>query len=123
MQSLIGRPNSLDIHHGGNDIEAPLAIPAGLEPEGGRDFKPELVLLSAGFDSRLGDPLGQFTLSDPDFAALTVLMLEVAHQHAGGRLERVDWPSGSPRRPRRWSMPMRWASCTEMSSRTLLIGH
>jgi len=54
-----------------------------------RDFKPELVLLSAGFDSRLGDPLGQFTLSDVDFADLTTLMLDVAHQYAGGRLVSV----------------------------------
>ena len=34
-------------------------------------FKPDLVLVSAGFDSRLGDPLGRFTLSDQDFADLT----------------------------------------------------
>ena len=54
-----------------------------------RDFKPELVLLSAGFDSRVGDPLGQFTLSDADFAELTTLMLEVANQYAGGRLVSV----------------------------------
>ena len=54
-----------------------------------RSFKPELVLLSAGFDSRLGDPLGQFTLSDADFADLTTLMLELAHQYAGGRLVSV----------------------------------
>jgi acetoin utilization deacetylase AcuC-like enzyme len=54
-----------------------------------RHFKPELVLLSAGFDSRLGDPLGQFTLSDADFADLTKLMLDVAHQYAGGRLVSV----------------------------------
>jgi acetoin utilization deacetylase AcuC-like enzyme len=54
-----------------------------------RDFKPELVLVSAGFDSRLGDPLGQFTLSDADFADLTALMLEIAHQYAGGRLVSV----------------------------------
>src|SRR5579862_1599479 len=52
-------------------------------------FKPELVLLSAGFDSRNGDPLGQFTLSDADFAELTGLMLEVADKHAGGRLVSV----------------------------------
>ena len=49
-------------------------------------FKPDLVLLSAGFDSRQGDPLGRFTLDDRDFAELTALMLEVARQHAGGRL-------------------------------------
>jgi acetoin utilization deacetylase AcuC-like enzyme len=54
-----------------------------------RDFKPGLVLVSAGFDSRLGDPLGQFTLSDADFSSLTNLMLEIAHQYAGGRLVSV----------------------------------
>jgi acetoin utilization deacetylase AcuC-like enzyme len=51
-----------------------------------REFRPELVLLSAGFDSRLGDPLGGFTLSDADFADLTTLMLEIADTYAGGRL-------------------------------------
>src|SRR6266566_4047855 len=51
-----------------------------------RDFKPELVLISAGFDSRLGDPLGQFTLSDADFADLTNLMMEISDHYAGGRL-------------------------------------
>jgi acetoin utilization deacetylase AcuC-like enzyme len=49
-------------------------------------FKPDLVLISAGFDSRKGDPLGQFTLGDEDFAELTSLLLEVADKHAGGRL-------------------------------------
>ena len=52
-------------------------------------FKPDLVLLSAGFDSRNGDPLGQFTLSDADFTELTNLMLEVADKHSGGRLVSV----------------------------------
>jgi acetoin utilization deacetylase AcuC-like enzyme len=51
-----------------------------------RDFQPDLVLVSAGFDSRLGDPLGRFTLSDTDFADLTTLMLEVADTCAGGRV-------------------------------------
>jgi acetoin utilization deacetylase AcuC-like enzyme len=50
------------------------------------DFRPDLVLLSAGFDSRLGDPLGHFRLTDADFAELTNVMLEVADKHAGGRL-------------------------------------
>jgi acetoin utilization deacetylase AcuC-like enzyme len=49
-------------------------------------FKPDVVFLSAGFDSRLGDPLGRFTLSDDDFAELTALLLEIAGTHAGGRL-------------------------------------
>ena len=49
-------------------------------------FKPDLVLISAGFDSRAGDPLGRFTLSDADFADLTRIMLEIAATHAQGRL-------------------------------------
>jgi acetoin utilization deacetylase AcuC-like enzyme len=53
------------------------------------DFQPDLVLVSAGFDSLLGDPLGRFTLSDADFADLTTLMLEIADTYAGGRLVSV----------------------------------
>ena len=49
-------------------------------------FQPDLVLISAGFDSRLGDPLGQFRLTDQDFRDLTGVMMEIASQHAGGRL-------------------------------------
>ncbi len=49
-------------------------------------FKPDLVMISAGFDSREGDPLGRFTLSDIDFADLTKIMLEIAGVHANGRL-------------------------------------
>jgi acetoin utilization deacetylase AcuC-like enzyme len=52
-------------------------------------FKPDLVLTSAGFDSRFGDPLGQFTLTDQDFVDLTSVMLEIADKHAGGRLVSV----------------------------------
>ena len=49
-------------------------------------FQPDLVLLSAGFDSRAGDPLGRFTLTDADFSELTRIMLEIAGTHAKGRL-------------------------------------
>ena len=52
-------------------------------------FRPELVMVSAGFDSRLGDPLGQFTLSDADFAELTDVVIGIAERHADGRLVSV----------------------------------
>jgi acetoin utilization deacetylase AcuC-like enzyme len=52
-------------------------------------FKPDLVMLSAGFDSRVADPLGRFTLSDNDFAELTNIALEIADKHADGRLVSV----------------------------------
>jgi acetoin utilization deacetylase AcuC-like enzyme len=51
-----------------------------------REFKPDLVILSAGFDSRIDDPLGQFRLTDQDFAELTNMLLDVADQHCAGRL-------------------------------------
>jgi acetoin utilization deacetylase AcuC-like enzyme len=50
------------------------------------EVKPELVLISSGFDSRAGDPLGRFLLSDSDFADLTRVMREIADKHASGRL-------------------------------------
>jgi acetoin utilization deacetylase AcuC-like enzyme len=49
-------------------------------------FRPQLVLVSAGFDSRVGDPLGRFTLTDADFAELTGIVREIADRHAGGRV-------------------------------------
>ncbi|MEA3211053.1 MAG: hypothetical protein QOE70_4110 [Chthoniobacter sp.] len=49
-------------------------------------FRPDLVLISAGFDSRAGDPLGQFRLSDQDFADLTMLVRGIADRHAQGRV-------------------------------------
>jgi acetoin utilization deacetylase AcuC-like enzyme len=52
-------------------------------------FRPDLVMISAGFDSRRGDPLGMFTLEDPDFADLTTLLLEIAHRSSAGRLVSV----------------------------------
>ena len=54
-----------------------------------KDFRPDLVLISAGFDSRAGDPLGRFLLDDNDFAELTTLLLEVADQHGHGKLMSV----------------------------------
>jgi len=53
------------------------------------DFRPDLVLVSAGFDSRRGDPLGRFQLNDSDFAELTSVMMEIAERHAHSRLVSV----------------------------------
>lgn len=50
------------------------------------EFQPDLILISAGFDSRVGDPLGQFMLTDRDFAGLTNMLLEAAAQYCDKRL-------------------------------------
>lgn len=49
-------------------------------------FRPELVLISAGFDSRAGDPLGRFQVTDDGFRALTKIVIGIAERHAKGRL-------------------------------------
>jgi acetoin utilization deacetylase AcuC-like enzyme len=53
------------------------------------EFKPDILFVSAGFDSRIGDPLGQFTLTDQDFEDLTGMMLDLASVHCGGRVVSV----------------------------------
>lgn len=52
-------------------------------------FQPDLVLLSAGFDSRINDPLGHFRLTDADFSELTGIMLDIAAKYCDGRLVSV----------------------------------
>ena len=49
-------------------------------------FRPDLILVSAGFDSRVGDPLGRFRLTDDDFVTLTDLVKEWAHDFCEGRI-------------------------------------
>jgi len=51
-----------------------------------RRFRPDLTLISAGFDSRAGDPLGGFRVDDDGFRELTRLMLEMAAISGSGRL-------------------------------------
>lgn len=54
-----------------------------------RAFQPDLTLISAGFDSRVDDRLGGFTVDDEGFRELTRIMLEIAHLKGGGRLVSV----------------------------------
>jgi acetoin utilization deacetylase AcuC-like enzyme len=52
-------------------------------------FRPELVLVSAGFDAHRDDPVGSLELETEDFAALTEIVLDVAADSAGGRVVSV----------------------------------
>lgn len=49
-------------------------------------FVPDLIFISAGFDSLNGDPLGGFTLEIDDFVGLTESLMERADDWCGGRL-------------------------------------
>jgi acetoin utilization deacetylase AcuC-like enzyme len=49
-------------------------------------FKPQLVLVSAGFDAHQRDPLANLQLQSEDYAWITERLVDLAHAHAGGRL-------------------------------------
>src|SRR6266566_1176350 len=49
-------------------------------------FRPELVLVSAGFDAHRSDPLAQLMLEEADYTWVTEKLLEIAYRHAEGRL-------------------------------------
>ena len=49
-------------------------------------FPPDLIIISAGFDSRRGDPLGGLMLEDTDFSEMTKEVLRMAEKHASGRV-------------------------------------
>jgi acetoin utilization deacetylase AcuC-like enzyme len=49
-------------------------------------FKPDLMIVSAGFDAHQRDPLAQIDLLEEDFAWATARLMDVADSSAGGRL-------------------------------------
>ena len=49
-------------------------------------FRPDFVMISAGFDGHQLDPLGGFNLTDEDFASLTAMVMQIASQYAQGRI-------------------------------------
>ena len=52
-------------------------------------FRPDLVLISAGFDSRKDDLLGDFAVTDAGFAELTKLVMSIAEDHCNSRVVSV----------------------------------
>jgi acetoin utilization deacetylase AcuC-like enzyme len=51
-----------------------------------RSFKPQLILVSAGFDIHAADPLGGMKVTPAGFAGLTRLILDLARQACAGRV-------------------------------------
>ncbi len=49
-------------------------------------FRPEMLLISAGFDAHRADPLAQLALDESDYTWVTEQLLDVAARHAGGRV-------------------------------------
>ncbi len=49
-------------------------------------YKPEALLISAGFDAHHGDPLAQIQLSEEWFEQMTRMLVNAAERHCGGRV-------------------------------------
>jgi acetoin utilization deacetylase AcuC-like enzyme len=51
-----------------------------------RDYRPELIIISAGFDAHMRDPLANINLAEEDFAWATQKIMDVADTCADGRI-------------------------------------
>jgi acetoin utilization deacetylase AcuC-like enzyme len=50
------------------------------------EHKPEMIFISAGFDAHREDDMAQLGLVEADYAWITQQIMDVAKQHAGGRI-------------------------------------
>jgi acetoin utilization deacetylase AcuC-like enzyme len=73
---------------GAGDAEFLGALRDGLVPAADR-FRPEFVLVSAGFDAHRADPLGGLEVTTEAFAEATRIVCDLAARHAAGRLVSV----------------------------------
>ena len=55
-----------------------------------RDFKPDLLMISAGFDAHEMDPLGQLRMTTNGFGRLTKLLIDLADELCAGRVVLVS---------------------------------
>jgi acetoin utilization deacetylase AcuC-like enzyme len=87
-------------------------------------FKPELVLISAGFDPYYLDPLGGMKVTPAGFAHLTRILMDIADQHCGGKvvgtLEGGYHLSGLAESVKKVLLEMRDDSCSSEQELALL---
>ncbi len=84
----IGTKLNLPIEIGTSRAEFLTRFTGGLERLAAR-VRPELVLISAGFDAHRDDPIGSLGLESEDFGLLTAAVLDVAAAYARGQVVSV----------------------------------
>jgi acetoin utilization deacetylase AcuC-like enzyme len=82
-----GRTLNFPLAAGSGDKEFLAALGKGLQAA--EPFKPQLVLISAGFDAHRDDPLGGLALTEEGFAEATRRIRALADRTAGGRVVSV----------------------------------
>jgi acetoin utilization deacetylase AcuC-like enzyme len=82
-----GRGYTLNIpmQPGGDDAEYSEAVAQQVIPKLEK-FRPQMLLLSAGFDAHEDDPLAQMRMSEDGFDAITRMLVAAADHHCGGRI-------------------------------------
>ncbi|HEV3235899.1 MAG TPA: histone deacetylase [Gemmataceae bacterium] len=81
----LGFTANVPIRYGTSRKDYLAAVKSALDKAADK-IKPELVLVSAGFDAHRKDPIGSLGLETEDFSDLTKMALDVARTHAQGRL-------------------------------------
>jgi acetoin utilization deacetylase AcuC-like enzyme len=76
---------NIPLSYGMGDDDYEYAFREVLVPIADR-YKPEAVLVSAGFDSYHNDPLGGMAVTEGGFATMTRILLEVAKKHCNGKV-------------------------------------
>jgi len=80
----------------GNIVNAPLAAGSGSREfreawegiilPGLIEFEPEFLLISAGFDAHVADPLASLRLTEEDYVWITRRLMKIADEHCQGRI-------------------------------------
>lgn len=81
----LGATLNVPLRPGAGDPEFLAALHDALVPAA-EAFRPEFVIVSAGFDAHAADPLASLEVSTPAFAQATRIVREIAERHAGGRI-------------------------------------
>jgi len=85
-----GEGTTLNVPLRPGDGDGPfLAALSGPLTEASERFRPELVLVSAGFDAHRSDPLGGLSVSTGAFAEATRIVRRIAERHASGKIVSV----------------------------------
>jgi acetoin utilization deacetylase AcuC-like enzyme len=84
----LGTKTNVPVRYGTARADYHGAFKKGLESLADK-VRPELVIISAGFDAHAEDPVGDLGLEVEDFVTLTRSVLGVAETHAGGRVVSV----------------------------------
>ena len=85
VQNGFGYTINVPIHPGMGDKEYIKIFFEILKPVI-EQYKPELILISAGFDTYFGDPLGGMSVSPKGFAQMTRFLKEMAESYCSGKL-------------------------------------